>query len=152
MIIIVFLLLLVFSFTLHIYFLIKYVVEKSNRFLKRFINTAVSNILIAGMLTVTTIYRPSLVNQVNITLLMWVISGFVMCLMLYLKVSILKSIYRRCQDPQHYHFNYFGKKVLHGTVVSKPELMIFFFTIPVFLATGGYFIARLVNYILFGTL
>ena len=65
MIIIVFSLLLVFSFTLHIYFLIKYVVEKSNRFLKRFINTAVSNILIAGMLTVTTIYRPSLVNQVT---------------------------------------------------------------------------------------
>ncbi len=150
MIIIVFLLLLVLSFSIHIYFLIKYVLIKSNRYLKLFINTAVSNIVIAGALTVTTVYKPQLIHQVDITLLLWLISGFVMFLMLYIKYSVLRAIYRRSQDPQHFHYNYFGKKVLHGSVVSKPELMIFFMTVPLFLICGGYFVARLLNYFMFG--
>ncbi len=150
MIIIVFLLLLVCSFSFHIYFLIKYVLDKSNSHLKMFINTAISNIVIAGVLTVITIYKPSLVRQVDIALLMWLVSGFVMVMMLYIKVTILRTVYRRSKDPEHYHYNYFGKKVLHGTVVSKPEVMIFFLTIPLFLVCGAYFIARLVNYFILG--
>ncbi len=140
------------SFTLHVYFLIQYVIKLEKVYLRRFINTAVSNILLAGCLTVMAIFRPDSIRYVNLKLLLWIMSGLVMIIMLLVKISILRNIYRRSKDPVNYHLNFFGKKVLHSSVVLQGEIYIFFFTIPFFLFAGAYFLARLLNLVMYGHL
>ena len=76
-------------------------------------------------------------------------TGFIMVIMLFIKISIFRAIYKRSQDPEHFHYNYFGKKVLHGSVVKFEEILIFFFTMPFFLFCGAYFVARLFNLLLY---
>jgi hypothetical protein len=152
MIITVLLLLLQLSFTMHIYFLVQYVVRMDKKFLRWFVNTAVSNIFLAGLLTILAIYRPELIRNINLKFLLWIISGFIMLIMLLIKVSIFRNIMKRSRDPANYHLNYFGKKVLHSSVVSRGEIYIFFFTIPMFLFAGAYFLARMLNLIMFGYL
>jgi hypothetical protein len=149
MIIVIGLIFLQISFTSHMYFLIQYVLKKDGKYLRRFVNTAISNILIAGVLTVLSLFRPDLLRDLNLGMLFWLMSGLMMMTMLLVKVNILRNIYRRSHDPENYHFNFFGKKVLHSSVVSKGEVYIFLFTIPFFLFSGAYFFARLVNLIMF---
>ncbi len=72
-----------------------------------------------------------------------------MMIMLVIKISIFVVVYRRSKDPAHYHFNFFGKKVLHTSVVKPIEVVLFMFTMPFFLISGAYFIARLINLILY---
>ena len=93
--------------------------------------------------------RPDLLFQVDVPKLLWIISGFIMVVTLMVKIKIFIRIYRKAQDPDNYHINFFGKKVLHSSVVSRIELAIFFGTIPFFLMSGAYFIARLVNFFLY---
>lgn len=140
------------SFTIHIYFLVQYVMKLDKKYMRRFINTAVSNILLAGALTVVSVFRPESVRNLNLKVVLWVMSGLMTLIMLMIKLSILRSILRRSKDPANYHLNYFGKKVLHSSVVLQGEIYIFFFTIPFFLFCGAYFIARLVNMLMFGNL
>ena len=149
MIIVIRLLFLQISFTSHIYFLIQYVLKKDGKYLRRFVNTAISNIILAGALTMLSLFRPDYLRDLNLAMLMWVMSGLMMMTMLLVKINILRNIFRRSRDPENYHYNFFGKKVLHSTVVSKGEVYIFLFTIPFFLFSGAYFLARLINFILF---
>jgi hypothetical protein len=149
MIIVIGLLFLQISFTGHIYCLIQYVLKKDGRYLRWFVNTAISNIMLAGTLTVLSLFRPDFLRDLNLGMLMWVMSGSIMLIMLLVKFNILRNIYKRARDPENYHYNFFGKKVLHSSVVSKGEVYIFLFTIPFFLFSGAYFFARLVNLILF---
>jgi len=138
------------SFTIHIYFLIQYVLKKEGKYIRRFINTAIFNILLAGTLTVVVIYRPALLNEVNLKFLLWIMSGLIMVTMVYIKILIFRNMARRAKDPNNFHYNYFGKKVLHSKVVLQEEIYVFLFTIPFFLFSGAYFCARLVNMILYG--
>jgi hypothetical protein len=152
MIITIMAILLLLSFCTHIYFLMKYITTRKNWVLKQFINTTMSNILIAGSLMIAVIFRPELVQQVDVQLLFWLIAGVIMLLMLMVKISVLRTIYRRAQDPAHYHLNFFGKKVLHSTVVRPAEILVFMMTIPFFLFSGAYFVARLINLFLYNHL
>lgn len=152
MIIRIFLLFLQISFTAHIYFLVQFILRKENAYLKRFINTAISNIVLAGALTVLVIFRPDLIRDVNLKFLLWIMSGLIMLIMLMIKITIMRNMFKRSRDPANYHFNYFGKKVLHSKVVLQEEVYIFLFTIPFFLFCGAYFFARLVNLLLYKNL
>ncbi len=152
MIILILLILLQLSFSLHIFFLIQYVIKRSAVHLRWFINTAISNMVMAGGLTVLAVYKPSLIRTLDLTLMMWLVSGFVMFMMLLIKITIIRNILKRCKDPANFHLNYFGKKVLHPTVVQQSDVLLFFMTMPFFLMAGAYFVARLLNYILYGHL
>jgi len=137
------------SFSLHIYALVLYVLRRENKYLKGFINTTISNVLLAGIITFLAITNPNYVSKVDFKFLLWLMMGFLMLIMLFIKISIFRAIYKRSKDPQHFHYNFFGKKVLHGTVVKFEEILIFFFTMPFFLFCGAYFIARLFNLLLY---
>lgn len=140
------------SFSIHIYSLVLYVLRRENKYLKGFINTTVSNMVLAGTITAFAIIKQEYVAQVNFQLLLWLMTGFVMLIMLFIKTTIAVAIFRRSRDPNNYHFNYFGKKVLHGNVVKFEEILVFFLTMPFFLFSGAYFIARLFNMLLYGRL
>ncbi|TAL35584.1 MAG: hypothetical protein EPN93_09945 [Spirochaetes bacterium] len=146
------LLLLQISFFLHIYFLFQFVLKRSKRHLTGFVNTAVSNMLIASVLTVLAIYRPDLIREIDALKIFWLMSGVIMLAMLITQAAVMRAIYRKAQQPENYHYNYFGKKVLHPTVASGGEVMIFFFSVPVLLVSGAYFTARLINLLMYGRL
>jgi demethoxyubiquinone hydroxylase (CLK1/Coq7/Cat5 family) len=71
---------------------------------------------------------------------------------LMIQISILKEIYLRSQEPENFHYNFFGKKVLHPSVVKPSFLLAFLFSMPFLLLAGAYFVARLINIFLFGHL
>jgi hypothetical protein len=79
-------------------------------------------------------------------------SGLMMIIMITIKASIIRNIWKRAKDPANYHFNFFGKKVLDSKAVLQEEVFIFLFTVPFFLLAGAYFFARLVNLILYNRL
>lgn len=150
MIIIILLLLLLMSFCIHIFFLVLYVTRVQKKHLQWFINTAVTNILLAGCITFLVAWKPTLIRNVDPAFTLWLISGLVLIITLGLKISLFKRLYRNMQDPKNYHLNFFGKKVLHPGAVSKVDMLVFFMTMPFFLMAGAYFVARLVNLIMFG--
>jgi len=149
MIITVLLIALFLSFLGHIFALVTYVTRKSERSLRTFIKTTISNVILAGTCIVLFMSRPDLMFEVDVQKLVWLMSGFIMFTTLGVKIRIFIRIYKRAQNPEHYHVNFFGKKVLHSSVVNRIELAIFFGTIPFFLMSGAYFIARLVNFFLY---
>lgn len=152
MIIIILLLLLLLSFFIHIFFLVLYVTRVQKKHLQWFINTAVTNILIAGSISFLLVWKPYLIRNINPTLALWLLSGLVLIITLVIKISLFRRMYRNMQDPKNFHYNFFGKKVLHPEAVSKLDMLAFFGTMPFFLMAGAYFIARLVNLIMFGRL
>jgi len=105
--------------------------------------------LVAIMLMVLFLYHPDWVQKVNVKLLTWLMSGVFMVMMIVVKIKIFITIWQKAKNPVNYHLNFFGKKVLHARVVEKSEIGIFMFTIPVFLMSGSYFVARLINLILY---
>jgi len=148
--IITFLLLALFlSFLGHIAALVTYVTKRSEGSLKTFINTTLSNVILAGTCIVVFITKPHLLKDLNLVMLSWIMSGFVMFVTLFIKIKIFITVYRRAKDPSNYHLNFFGKRVLHSTVVKKMEMAMFFGTIPFFLLSGSYFMARLINFFLY---
>lgn len=149
MILIILFILLQISFTVHIYNLVIYVLKKNKKNLRWFINTAITNILTAVSLVALTVARPEMVRGVDFSFQIWIMTGLIMLAMLGIKINIFHNIYQRSKDPENYHLNYFGKKVLHSTVVRYEEILIFMFTMPFFLFAGAYFIARLVNLVMF---
>jgi hypothetical protein len=149
MIVELFFLLLLVSFCFHVFFLVQYALRGDKRDLKRFTQTAITNIVIAGSLIFVALLWPGLVRGVKLKVIVWLFSGLIMIMMLMIKVTVFKIIYRRSKDPAHFHYNFFGKKVLHPTVVRPVEVILFMFTIPFFLIAGAYFIARLINLIIF---
>ena len=111
--------------------------------------TAASNVIVAVVLIIAVLKWPNLVKDINIKVISWLISGVIMISMLRIKIGIFVRIYRRAQLPENYHLNFFGKKVLHPTVVKAYEVILFFVTMPIFLFAGAYFVARLINLILY---
>jgi len=80
--------------------------------------------------------------------MMWIVNGFTMVVMLMSQITIARRIYQRSKLPENYHYNFFGKKVLHPSVVKPGEVAAFFATIPLFLFTGAYFFAKLIRFFL----
>lgn len=136
-------LLLLMSFSVHLLAIIFYFINKSKRLFFTFLGTAFSNIIIGMVLTVLAFNNPATVINMNHDLILWVISGFVAIVMLMVKIYIFVKIYRRKNDPDMYHLNYFGKKVYNVELVKKWELATLILTMPFFLIFGAYFITKL---------
>ncbi len=137
------------SFMSHIISLVNYVTKKSEKSLKNFIKTAISNVLLSIVAIIIAFKRPDLIAKVNMLFVTWVMAGLIMVFTLMVKIRIFVNIYRRSKLPENYHLNFFGKKVLHSTVVSKMEIVLFFGAMPFFLMSGSYFMARLMNFFLY---
>lgn len=152
MIFTIILLCLFFSFLAHIVSLVNYVTKKSERSLNNFIKTAISNVVLSMVCIILVFKRPDLLDKVDMLFVTWVMSGLILVFTLVVKIRIFVNIYKRSKLPENYHLNFFGKKVLHSTVVSKIEIVIFFGTMPFFLMSGSYFIARLMNFFLYNRL
>lgn len=95
---------------------------------------------------------PAAVRKINLSLILWVISGFINIILVSVKIAIIRKILIRSKDPQYYDLNFFGKKVYRPDIIQKSELAAMFLTMPLFLVLGSYFVARLVNLFLYGTL
>jgi len=133
------------SFSIHLVYLIRYVRFREERSLSRFIDTTVINVVVSGICIVIAIFTPEQIRKIEVKALMWGISGVLMVFMLMIQIMIFIRVYRRAQMPQHYHYNFFGKKVLHGSVATPVEVALFFASIPFLLGAGAYFVARLIR-------
>ncbi len=151
MLLLVFFLLLALSVTGHIASLILFIKKKENKYVRWFAGTAIANILLAGVITVYVIYDPAALGGINLKRIFWLISGFITCIMIGIQITIFYRLFTRMKDTAYYHYNYFGKKVLNGGVISKAEVYAFFFSIPFLLLFGAFFIVRIINYFKYGS-
>jgi hypothetical protein len=133
-------------------FLARHVQLKDKKYLMLFINTAVINILLSLIIIIISLYFPESIRSINIGLFFWLLSGVFLLLMLLIQLLIFRRVYQRSKLPENYHYNFFGKKVLHSSVLKQTELFMFFGTIPLLVLSGAYFTARLINIILYGHL
>ena len=140
------------SFSIHILSIIQYISKPEKKYIRLFLNTAISNILIALALMYMAIQRPDLLRDLDMKLLTWLLSGLLFLLTLFIKIMVFRRVYQRAQMPENFHYNFFGKKVLHPEVIKRGEFIIFFGVMPFFLIAGSYFVARLINIIMYGHL
>ncbi|MCX7678215.1 MAG: hypothetical protein N2316_03260 [Spirochaetes bacterium] len=152
MIIVALLMLLFVSLVFHIFFLILYLLKVQKKHLHGFLNTALINIIIALAIIIAIVNKPALIRGINFAQVLWIFSGIIFFFALGVKVNVLMRIYRTFKNPANYHLNFFGKKVLNKDAVSKLDVLAFFGAMPFFLVAGSYFIARLINFILYGRL
>jgi len=156
MIVTVLLLLLVLSFTIHIAFLASYVSsqtpERKKQLLTAFLVTGATNMGgMVGIIIVAMKY-PELIQKVDLKFVLWLLSGMAFIIVFLLQVRVFVNIYRRAQDPNFYDINFFGKKVYRKGIIKQTEFISVFGTVPIFLLIGAYFVARLMNMILYGHL
>ena len=135
------------SFAVHIFSLFVFVTKKANSAIYVFISTTMTNVMIAGACIVIIISNPKILTEVDVIRVAWILSGIIMFIALIIKIRIFIKIYQRSKDPANYHTNYFGKKVLHSTVISKMDFLVFFGTMPFLVMAGAYFIAKLIKYL-----
>lgn len=152
MLITIILLTLCFSFCVQILVIILYLLNKSSRYYRLFLGTFLSNTVLMIILSILAMRDPAAVRRINISLIFWVVSGFINVILVTVKVVIIRSILKRTKDPDYYDINFFGKKVYRPELVKKSELAAMFVTMPLFLMLGSYFVARLINLILYGVL
>jgi len=131
---------------LHVIYLLKYIRIRTESYLRKYINTAAVNLVTAGICIVIAIFYPEEIRKIQGPNLIWLVSGVFMILTLVLQTSIFVRVYRRSKLPEHYHYNFFGKKVLHSSVARPMEVALFFASIPMFLVAGAYFVARFIRF------
>lgn len=141
---------LLFPILISFIFLLKYLRSRDSKNLRRFSAVSAANIMLLISLGILCSTGLSLF-KLEQPHLIWISTGFIMILMISIKVQILMDIYRRTKDPKNFHYNYFGKKVLHPEVTLPKDVGVFVITIPVFLFSGSYYIAKLINLILHGS-
>ena len=146
MIIVILFLVLFLSLAVHLSYLAKYIQNRKQENLQKYILTTISNVIISGALIFVSLYKPEQIQKIKFPLMMWLLNGFVMILMLAFQMMIARRIYYRSKLPENYHYNFFGKKVLHPNVVKPTEVAAFFASVPLFLFTGAYFIAKLIRF------
>ncbi len=73
---------------------------------------------------------PREIDAITLERILFVESGALLLVMLYLKGVVSVRIYRRMRDQSHFHYSFFGKKVVHPSVVTSKDLFIYFLTIP----------------------
>jgi hypothetical protein len=144
-IVILFLVLFV-SLAIHLIYLTRYIQSRKPELLQKYILTTITNVVLSGALIFVALYKPDQIQRIKFPLLMWLLNGFIMMIMFISQMVIARRIYQRSKMPENYHYNFFGKKVLHPGVVKPAEIAGFFASIPLFLFTGAYFIAKLIRF------
>ena len=135
------------SFALHIFALFIYVTKKADIGFKIFVITTMTNVTFAGSSILVLMSNPKILAEVDVIKVIWVLSGIIMLIAFIIQVRVFINVYKNSKDPKNYHINYFGKKVLHSSVVGRLDLLIFFGTMPFLVMAGAYFIAKLINYL-----
>jgi hypothetical protein len=143
MIVLFFIIVLEISLIVHVYFMVNFISKKADRDFRGFFVTTVVNIFMAIFIALVIIVFPSQLREINLELILFLESGIIFIVMLYVKMKISIGIYRRSQDPANYHFNVFGKKVMHKNVTTPKDVMIYFMTLPVTMICGAYFVVKL---------
>jgi len=139
-------------FAVNIFVLIQYIFTKNLIYRKWFFLTAFTGFGLLGVATLLSSFIPILYKTLDFSLLFWILSGYLMAVSLCVKILIFRRVYLRYQDPHNFHYNFFGKKVMHSGFLTNREMKNFFVTIPLFLFAGAYFVARLINLIRHGHL
>ncbi len=143
MIALFFIIILEISFIFHVYYMVSFISKKDSRHFRGFFITAVINIFMSIFIAVFVITFPSQLRQINLEMFLFIQSGIIFIVMLYIKMKITMAIYRRSQDPENFHYNVFGKKVLHKNVTTPKDVMFYFMTLPITLFCGAYFVVKL---------
>lgn len=138
------------SFVLHAVIIGLYIKNKQQIYFYWFIATVALNMGLAMGLIILSLTKPELIRQLNLKFFFWLLSGFVTIVLLCMKIAIFRNIYKRSRDPQWYHFNHFGKKVLKKGIVKQVEFLGIFGSLPFFLFIGAFFVSRLINMMLYG--
>lgn len=139
-----------FSFTLQIIVIIQYLSTKGKNYYNIFLGTFFTNTILMVFTSVLILKNPVAFTNIDLKFILWIMSGFVLIFILFIKISTIIKIYKRSQDPQSYSINFFGKKVYENGLVNKKEFLTLFLTMPFFLLVGSYFVARLINLLLYG--
>ena len=145
------LLALAFSFCFQIFSIIQYLSTKSESYYRILLGTFVINTVLMIVISIFMFKRPANFYNLDIKPLMWVVSGFILCFLLFLKITIFIRIYKRSKDPAFYTLNYFGKKVYEKGIVRQSEFVTVILSMPFFLLIGSYFVAKLINILRFGS-
>ena len=131
------------SFLTDIYYIISYISKRENKYLRGFFAAAVITISISIFMSIFVFLKPGEFADIHLERFLIIESGFIFIIMLYIKARVTIRIYRRTQDPEHYHISYFGKKVIHPSAVTTKDLVTYFLTMPFTLLCGAYFIVKL---------
>jgi hypothetical protein len=137
------------SIAVSIFILIQYVYTKNYKYRRRFIGSFFITFSIMCIIGLILLIRPHINKAVDFYLLFWIITGYIMLVTLGIQILIFSRVYSRYQDPENYHYNYFGRKVMHTHSLSNGELKAFLLTMPVFLFSGSYFVAKLISMFLY---
>lgn len=138
-----------FSFCFQIAVIILYLSSKRDLYYKTFLGTFIINTILMVITSTIALTSPSSIQKINVKFVLWVISGLITLVLLFLQVTILVRVYIRSKDPDFFDINFFGKKVFRKGIIKQSEFLTFILTIPFFLMVGSYFVARFVNLILY---
>ncbi len=133
------------SFLLHILFLIDYISSKQNRDFYGFLGTAFTNISLAISMVLLVMRDPMIIGSLKKELIVLVASGILFIFMLIIKTKMLLSLFSKMRDPANYHYSFFGKKIYEKSIFSMKDLAIYFFTVPITVLSGAYFIVSLIR-------
>ena len=140
-----------FSFCLQILVIIQYLSTKAESYYRIFLGTFVINTILMIIISIFMFKRPVYFYNLDIKFLLWIISGFILFVLLFLKITIFLRVYKRAKDPAFYTINFFGKKVYEKGIVKQSEFVTVILSMPFFLLIGSYFVARLINMLRFGS-
>ncbi len=143
MIVLFFIIVLQISLIVHIYFMVSFISKKKDQDFRGFFITAIINIFMAIFIAFLIVLYPGQLRQIDFDKILFFESGAIFFVMLFVKLRITVKIYKKSKDPSNYHFNIFGKKVLHKNVATPQDVMIYFMTLPITLISGAYFIVKL---------
>ncbi len=143
MIVLFFIIVLQISLIVHIYFMVSFISKKKDQDFRGFFITAIVNIFMAIFIAFLIVLYPGQLRQIDFDKILFLESGAIFFVMLFVKMRITVRIYKKSKDPSNYHFNIFGKKVLHKNVATPQDVMIYFMTLPITLISGAYFIVKL---------
>ncbi len=128
-----------------------YVSYKEKRQLVIFFVTAVTNSIIAILITIFFLKDPS-TSIINLKFILWIFSGVLMVVLLGMKILIFSKIYHRTKKTEYYKINFFGKKVYTNNIVKNKEYFFLMVSTPFFLMSGAFFVARLARLFIKGHL
>lgn len=140
------------TIALSLYILVQDLLHKDNKRKRLLIGIIIWNVIYTLIIYIQIHLDLFFTGTLNYTFIFWILSGLIMGVALYYQMLIIVNLYKRRRDREFYHYNIFGKKVFKKDIVLIRELWVFLITIPFFLLPGGYFVARLINFILYDRL
>jgi len=145
MIVFILLISLAFSFCLQLLVIVQYLSTKAENYYRILLGTFVINTVLMIVTSVFMFKTPVYFYNLDLKLFLWIVSGFILFILLFLKITIFMRVYKRSKDPAYYTLNYFGKKVYAKNILKQSEFVSILLSMPFFLIIGSYFVARLIN-------